>query len=198
MGDITTYWQHFFRENKESQDWWHKKKALCKKRKAQIVKIKGKGIVLSRQSYDTIRNTGYAVHLVYLMKQGDFFYTEEQIIPYQLTEKSNGEVKHQYIEKPPAENTSNQLPVLKQENMKQSKRQIEYNRLEAVKYAERWWNSFNPEYRRFEDDCTNYISQCLRQVEVRCGENRSVSAAGGMEGIHGASAGLWRILSGGI
>lgn len=162
MGDITTYWQDFFRKNKEDQDWWNKKKALCKKRETQIVKIKGKGIILSKQSYDTTRNMSYAVHLAYLMKQGDFFYTEEQIVPYQFLKKPNGEVRHQYIEKPPAENAGNQLPVLKQENIKHSNREIEYNRLEAVRYAERWWNSFNPEYRRFEDDCTNYISQCLR------------------------------------
>lgn len=73
MGDITTYWQQFFKGSKEGQDWWRKKQRLCKKRKAQIVKIKGKGLVFSKQSYDTTRSTRYAVHLVYLMKQGDFF-----------------------------------------------------------------------------------------------------------------------------
>lgn len=36
-----------------------------------------------------------------------------------------------------------------------------YNRAKAVEYANRWWNSYNPDYRHFEDDCTNYISQCL-------------------------------------
>ncbi|MED1603525.1 amidase domain-containing protein [Alkalihalophilus marmarensis] len=37
-----------------------------------------------------------------------------------------------------------------------------YNRLEAVKYAERWWNDYNPAYKKFKDNCTNYISQCLQ------------------------------------
>ena len=36
-----------------------------------------------------------------------------------------------------------------------------YNRLAAVRYADLWWNSYNPAYRHFDDDCTNYISQCL-------------------------------------
>ncbi|MEM1506501.1 amidase domain-containing protein, partial [Domibacillus sp. 8LH] len=36
-----------------------------------------------------------------------------------------------------------------------------YDRLAAVQYAERWWNSYNPNFRKFEVDCTNYISQCL-------------------------------------
>jgi hypothetical protein len=37
----------------------------------------------------------------------------------------------------------------------------QYNRLKAVQYAERWWNSYNPAYKKFENDCTNFISQCL-------------------------------------
>ncbi|WP_059102872.1 amidase domain-containing protein [Shouchella shacheensis] len=36
-----------------------------------------------------------------------------------------------------------------------------YNRREAVRYAERWWNDYNPDFPQFEDNCTNYISQCL-------------------------------------
>ncbi|AWB43358.1 hypothetical protein DCC85_03380 [Paenibacillus sp. CAA11] len=36
-----------------------------------------------------------------------------------------------------------------------------YRREEAVLYADRWWDSFNPEFAAFEVDCTNYISQCL-------------------------------------
>ncbi|SDI83393.1 amidase domain-containing protein [Natribacillus halophilus] len=37
-----------------------------------------------------------------------------------------------------------------------------YDRLEAVKYAERWWNDYHPEYHQFTDNCTNFISQCLK------------------------------------
>lgn len=36
-----------------------------------------------------------------------------------------------------------------------------YNRAKAQQYAERWWNEPNPDYRYFEVDCTNYVSQCL-------------------------------------
>jgi len=36
-----------------------------------------------------------------------------------------------------------------------------YDRALAVQYAAQWWNSFNPAFRRFHDDCTNFISQCL-------------------------------------
>ncbi|WP_080874027.1 amidase domain-containing protein [Oceanobacillus timonensis] len=162
MGDISTYWHRFFHGNKEGQDWWQKKKELCRKREAQLVKIKGKGLILSKQSYDTTNRTEYALHLEYLLKQGDFFYKEEQVIPYQFVKSANGKERHEYIEKPFVEKSRNPFPVFKQGNQKEPYRETEYNRLEAVKYAERWWNSFNPEYLRFEDDCTNYISQCLR------------------------------------
>ncbi|KGR91271.1 amidase [Ureibacillus massiliensis 4400831 = CIP 108448 = CCUG 49529] len=37
-----------------------------------------------------------------------------------------------------------------------------YNRNAAVQYARTWWNGRNPVYPSFVDDCTNFISQCLR------------------------------------
>lgn len=42
-----------------------------------------------------------------------------------------------------------------------SARSVVYRREEAVLYADRWWDGFNPEFAGFEVDCTNYISQCL-------------------------------------
>jgi hypothetical protein len=36
-----------------------------------------------------------------------------------------------------------------------------YNRALAVAYAERYWNTYNPAYIRFEVDCTSFVSQCL-------------------------------------
>lgn len=36
-----------------------------------------------------------------------------------------------------------------------------YNRAAAVQYANRWWNDNNPQYPVFQNDCTNFISQCL-------------------------------------
>ncbi len=36
-----------------------------------------------------------------------------------------------------------------------------YNRQRAVAFANRYWNSHHPGYLLFEDDCTNFVSQCL-------------------------------------
>ncbi|AMX00792.1 amidase domain-containing protein [Rummeliibacillus sp. G93] len=36
-----------------------------------------------------------------------------------------------------------------------------YNRQAAVDYANTWWNRRNPAFPQFNDDCSNFISQCL-------------------------------------
>ncbi|WP_054958607.1 amidase domain-containing protein [Paenibacillus dakarensis] len=36
-----------------------------------------------------------------------------------------------------------------------------YEREAAASYADKWWESGNPEFATFDVDCTNYISQCL-------------------------------------
>ncbi len=36
-----------------------------------------------------------------------------------------------------------------------------YDREAAVSYANRYWNSYNPLFRQFLDNCTNFVSQCL-------------------------------------
>ncbi|MGG1597585.1 amidase domain-containing protein [Paenibacillus naphthalenovorans] len=36
-----------------------------------------------------------------------------------------------------------------------------YNRMEAARYADLWWDKGNPAYLTFEVNCSNYVSQCL-------------------------------------
>lgn len=36
-----------------------------------------------------------------------------------------------------------------------------YDRERAKRYADKWWNDYNPQFRKFAVDCTNYVSQCL-------------------------------------
>jgi hypothetical protein len=47
------------------------------------------------------------------------------------------------------------------EEGRSEERGYRYNRLRAVRYAEAWWNDYNPQFRHFDVDCTNFISQCL-------------------------------------
>ncbi len=36
-----------------------------------------------------------------------------------------------------------------------------YDRTRAVRYAELWWDRYNPDYSHFDQDCTNFVSQAL-------------------------------------
>jgi hypothetical protein len=38
---------------------------------------------------------------------------------------------------------------------------VTYRRMAAVEYANAYWNGHNSYYVKFDDDCTNFISQCL-------------------------------------
>jgi hypothetical protein len=54
-------------------------------------------------------------------------------------------------------------------------RAFRYDRLAAVRYAETYWNKRNPAYKNFEDNCTNFISQCIRAgdaADARLSEQR--------------------------
>lgn len=61
--------------------------------------------------------------------------------------------------------TSPSLPYFNYSILKKANdasiRQLIYNRLSVVEYANRWWNSANPAYLEFEVDCTNFASQCI-------------------------------------
>ena len=39
---------------------------------------------------------------------------------------------------------------------------MSYDREKAVQYANTWWDKGNPQYPYFDNDCANYVSQCLR------------------------------------
>jgi hypothetical protein len=38
---------------------------------------------------------------------------------------------------------------------------VPYDRVKALRYAELWWDGYNPAFPRVDVDCTNFISQCL-------------------------------------
>lgn len=43
-----------------------------------------------------------------------------------------------------------------------------YDRLRAQRYAELWWDGYNPAFVKFmDDDCTNFVSQCLLAGSLR-------------------------------
>lgn len=116
------------------------------------------------------RNTSY--------EKGGAVHQEQQIEQHQLILQRDGQdwvITKVIILVPEAQNISYPLfqtiteempsripsPFLNKQILGYSGRSVAYSRQEAVEYADRWWDSFNPEFEQFEVNCTNYVSQCL-------------------------------------
>ncbi|WP_077297126.1 amidase domain-containing protein [Virgibacillus pantothenticus] len=159
MEQLKAYWQDFFSWDRKGDDWWTRKQALFAKRDAEIVKIKGNGHVYSTMRYDQQEYYQYHLHVQFLVKQEEQLYLEESVTPYIFRMDHLGEIKdHQHqVKKQEAEGEEQ----LFNETDKFVNTRSPYDRQAAVQYAERWWNDYNPAYRQFPVDCTNYVSQCL-------------------------------------
>lgn len=140
-----------------------RKKGMMKKRKAEIVKNIVDGYVISERTYGSRAIIDYGIILQHVIRQKGNLYLEEQQQERRAVIE-NGEVIDDYLLSKDGDEHSGivSLPKLNTDYPMRQKINYHYNRLEVVKYAERWWNSYNPAYRRFTDDCTNFISQCIR------------------------------------
>lgn len=99
---------------------------------------------------------GYQLHTKLLIEDKGTYYHEE-VVQDRTAYIENG---HVIAEHP---NTINKGTGQREIEVTSDFTRFYYDRRAAVQYAERWWNGANPAYPFFEeDDCTNYISQCLR------------------------------------
>lgn len=156
MENLKSRWVNFFEAERSGGDWWERKKALYKKRNAEIVRIQGDGRIIER----SVENHRYLLHLTLLIKQKGRFFIEEKITPYQF-QLQDGYIR-EHKEVPRLLPVEQGRPKISPQTVQFSGEQrFTYDRLAAVKYAERWWNSYNPAYKKFAVDCTNYVSQCL-------------------------------------
>lgn len=158
MRKLIDYWKSFFKETNRKNNWWKRKSNLCKEREAKIIRISGTGHIYHHLRYDQKNYYHYLLHLSFLIKQKDFIYMEEQVIPFQFRLKKGEVIDHNEISK---QSLVKNIPSLSLNLKRQQTRLNLYNRHAAVQYAERWWNGYNPNFKKFSVDCTNYISQCL-------------------------------------
>lgn len=159
MGMLKEVWLNFFKSERNADDWWTRKKALLKKREAEIVRIEGDGEIFRKVRYENEMEYAYLLHVTFLTKQQDIFHMEEQVLPYEFRLVDGEITNHKQI--PPEIQKRSQQPIVPEQSVENEDLRFSYDRLAAVQYAERWWNSYNPEYRKFDVDCTNYVSQCL-------------------------------------
>lgn len=139
------------------------KKLGLNARSGDIVKAQAIGKIISiGDEKDEIRNVSYHVHFKYLIKQKGMFIMEEEVEKRIAKFYKGVLVEDKEIN--PFDEMYKDLPTENDKTkLEESFERIayEYDRLKAVQYAERWWNTHNPAYKSFEVNCTNYISQCL-------------------------------------
>ncbi|MFC0561707.1 amidase domain-containing protein [Halalkalibacter alkalisediminis] len=154
--------KQFVEEVREGQqdEQVEKKRNMHKERGAEIVKVSVEGDIVRSSSLDHQLFVDYCMRTEYLIQLKDELYIEEErenrraiFTNEELVEDA---FNHQFeLER---EAVADPTVTMHQRNMNSRP----YNRREAVRYAERWWDDYNPGYRKFTDNCTNFISQCLR------------------------------------
>ncbi|WP_243525711.1 amidase domain-containing protein [Bacillus pseudomycoides] len=140
-----------------------RKRNLFQKRDAEIVKATADVSFIRQWNRKKYQEVDYQVHLKYLVDHHELFYMEEEQLERRVYLEDGRIVEDKDVE---TKEERVQGETLERETTKGNYDSYQYNRLEAVKYAERWWDDRNPAYRNFPDNCTNFISQCLHAGET--------------------------------
>ncbi|ARI78217.1 amidase domain-containing protein [Halobacillus mangrovi] len=160
---LQTYWQRIIDRlvDQEEEQWLHKKVRGLEERGHRVERATFRIKPYHRIAYDRKESIRYMLFLSLLIKDGKKVYMEEGIYEG-LALLERNEIIHQSVstEAPYTSGLSPSAEFVEKEERKGTP--FSYNRREAVRYAERWWDSYNSAYKHFDLDCTNYISQCLR------------------------------------
>lgn len=162
----------------DEQNWVTKKIQLHEQRGNEVARVTGNGNLFRLLDGDGEETClQYQLHVTFLIRNGDAFYHEEQQATHQALFYKDQLVEDRVV----AEPTEEEAPAIEpfESSEIRNNERFVYDRRAAVQYAERWWDDYNPEYKNFDVDCTNYISQCLH--------------AGGapMRGMPNRSEGWW-------
>ncbi|WP_226038582.1 amidase domain-containing protein [Aquibacillus saliphilus] len=159
---IRVYWVNRLEEDRDSElpNWIGDKMLLHQQRGSKIARITGKGkIFRSYQSGAHERTVEYSLGVTFFVRNGDFFYHEEEERIHRALFYKERLISDEAVVKSSDEDSSLTIEPLGDEDVRETR--FKYDRLAAVQYAERWWNDYNPGYKKFENDCTNYVSQCI-------------------------------------
>ncbi|MGO4887607.1 amidase domain-containing protein [Anaerobacillus sp. MEB173] len=138
----------------------YRKKEILQRRNAEIVKSTVNGNVIRQHQFEDERQVEYWLHYQYLTKLKDKFYIEEAI-QTRMAIFNDDTITKDYLIHDERTINSERTEKIEREIQPEYHDRFTYNRLEAIRYAERWWDARNPAYKNFNDNCTNFISQCL-------------------------------------
>ncbi|OEH92543.1 hypothetical protein BFG57_15320 [Bacillus solimangrovi] len=141
----------------EEQVVFDRKKQMFKKRGAEIVKTNVEAFPSRERSVFNKKEIEYRLKIEFLVKQGGFFYIEEQNEQRCATFQKGALIEDRRVSV-----KAEQIDELSLFEGNKERVAYYYDRRKAVQYAEKWWDGRNPAYRDFDVDCTNFISQCLR------------------------------------
>ncbi|MFC0470552.1 amidase domain-containing protein [Halalkalibacter kiskunsagensis] len=136
-----------------------KKVNMHKARGAEIVRSFVEGDVVRTSTFENQQYIDYRQRTEFLIRIKDQFYIEEE-----LESRRAVFVNEELVNDMKCEPKEVEREAVMEGNINtiDNSREIRsYNRREAVRYAERWWDDYNPAYRKFTNNCTNFISQCL-------------------------------------
>lgn len=133
-----------------------------KDRESRVLKVSGQITPYRMLSIEGRRYVDYFYDYARFMHTNERYYMEECRERRKAVFTGDEMVHDERISLPKAAHIDQyaregSAPLLQRSGQKRRS----YNRLEAVKYAERWWDDYNPQYHHFTDNCTNFISQCL-------------------------------------
>ena len=128
---------------------------LCESRDANITKIVANGKVLAEKRIDDEIIIRYELHSQYFITHKDKQYIEE------IMETRRAHFQNQQLLKDICEEKILNTNSYEVHSDDEERVAFHYDRQAAVAYAEKWWNDYNPKFKKFDVDCTNYVSQCL-------------------------------------
>ncbi|NEU31419.1 amidase domain-containing protein [bacterium LRH843] len=135
---------------------------LHRKRGAMIVRSYVEGDLVRMMRVGNREYADYLQRTEQLIQLKNSFYMEEKV-EYRRAIFENGQVVEDREVNQPQDHVEIKEAIhLEEVDAVRHGDGLGYNRREAVRYAERWWNDHNPAYQKFTDNCTNFISQCLR------------------------------------
>ncbi|RWZ55327.1 hypothetical protein EQV77_11835 [Halobacillus fulvus] len=160
---LEKYWDRILSQlhDQKEEEWLYKKVSSIESRGDRIQRVSVRLKPYHRSAYEDKTELAYMLHLALLLKNGRQSYLEEGLYHGKATFLRGEWTGHAICTEDRIASGETSLSQFVEKGNEETSR-FAYNRREAVRYAERWWNSYNPAYRHFDVDCTNYISQCLK------------------------------------
>ncbi|WJE16684.1 amidase domain-containing protein [Halobacillus sp. ACCC02827] len=160
---LQRYWERImdrlFDQNEE--EWLRKKVDALEAGGKSLRRVTFELKPYHRTAYDKEVCLDYLLHVSMLVKDGPRTYLEEGIYEGRSRFSKGEWLDHRIrTERPGTDSLTSALEFSHSREREESR--FTYDRRAAVRYADRWWDSYNPAYRHFDVDCTNYVSQCLR------------------------------------